>query len=107
SLASGSEATYPECLTQLNSTSRQLFVGAPNFNAVHQGALGDASFLAALSLRTPLDICRMIQENPDGCTVTFRGVAHAVQVSALTDAQIAGGSSARQNGLWLSVLEQA
>jgi hypothetical protein len=77
---------------------------------VHQGALADCFLVGsvgALIAHHPERMKSMIKEQSDGSyIVRFPGRPEPIKVW-LTDAQIALGSSAGKQGLWLNVMEEA
>jgi hypothetical protein len=83
---------------------------APSLAGFAQGHLGDCYFLAAIAgglFSDPGAIRDMFTPRPDGsCDVNFSS-GHQVRVPKLTDAEIALGSSAGAQGLWLNVAEKA
>jgi hypothetical protein len=104
------ENNYQSFRTHIAKAPRELFVGkAPSLTGFSQGNLGDCYFLSAVGAavnRNPALIRRMFQPRPDGSVdLTFANGRH-VHVTKLTDAEIAIGSSAGQQGLWLNVLEK-
>ncbi len=96
----------------IRSAPRQLFVdnALPSLHGVQQGDMGDCFFLCIVGAcvhHHPQRVKEMFHPQPDGaCEVHFPNGQHTV-VPRLTDAQIALGSSAGQQGLWLNVLEEA
>ncbi|MDB5307600.1 MAG: hypothetical protein JWO38_1802 [Gemmataceae bacterium] len=95
----------------VRSVPRELFAGdAPQRPGVKQGRLGDCyvvSAVGALATHHPGRLKEMFHPHPDGsCEVAFPG-RPPVRVPRLTDAQIALGSGAGAQGLWLNVLEEA
>jgi hypothetical protein len=105
------EARFNTFRDHIRRASRELFVGkAPALNGLSQGYLGDCYFLApvgAAVYRHGAAVRRMIIPHPDGSWNVAFGGAAAVRVRPLTDAEIALGSSAGGQGLWLNVLEEA
>lgn len=88
----------------------ELFVGnAPSLTGFSQGLLGDCYFLSAVGAavaRSPAALKSMFHPLPNGaCELTFPS-GKRVHVSKLTDAELALGSSAGAQGLWLNVLEK-
>jgi hypothetical protein len=89
---------------------RELFVGnAPSLAGFSQGNLGDCYLLSAVGAaiaRNPAGVKQMFHPQPNGsCDLTFAN-GRRVHVTRLTDAEIALGSSAGPQGLWLNVLEK-
>ncbi len=96
---------------KLDATSRELFPQSePRVLRIKQGDLGDCFCLAVIASavhRDPTAFARGISRNADGTyTVRFGGHADVV-ITAPTDTEIAINSSARENGLWLTVYEKA
>lgn len=106
------EGIFGDANARVAGTSRELFPnGGPSQDAVRQGQVGSCAFVAAVDSLVAQgrgdEIVRMIQTNSDGSyTVTFPG-RPPVRVEAPTDVEIARGSTAGANGLWLTVLEKA
>lgn len=91
---------------------RELFAdGAPNLEGLHQGRLGDCFIVSAIGAdvaRSSAAFRKLFQPRPDGSIeVHFPGHNPPVHLARLTDAEIALGSTAQQQGLWLNVLEKA
>lgn len=104
------EDNYQSFRGHLAKAPRELFVGsAPSLAGFSQGNLGDCYFLSAVGAavaRNPAAVKRMFQPHPDGsCELIFAN-GRRVHVGRLTDAEIALGSSAGEQGLWLNVLEK-
>ena len=96
---------------RLKMVSRTLFAdNAPHLEGIHQGPLADCWIVSAIGAAVyfhPLLLKEMILPRPDGSyTVKFRD-GRSVLVNRLTDSQIVLSSTARGQGLWLNVLEQA
>lgn len=105
------EANYAAFKRHIAKAPRTIFVGnAPSFEGFHQGNLGDCYFLAAVGAsvnRNPGHLRQLFHVHPDGsCDLTFP-TGQRTHVSKLTDAEIALGSNAGEQGLWLNVLEKA
>jgi hypothetical protein len=96
----------------IDKAPRALFATgeAPTLAGFAQGHLGDCYFLAAVAagvFNDPVAIRDMFTPQPDGsCDVRFYN-GQQVHVTKLTDAEIALGSSAGAQGLWLNVAEKA
>jgi hypothetical protein len=94
--------------------SRPLYVGAPDYKTVAQGAIGDCYFVAAvagLAKSDPTAIQRMIVDNGDGTyTVTFAG-SRRVTVDGDLYVNSSGKPSFGQLGtdgsMWFPILEKA
>jgi hypothetical protein len=104
-------AFYDLCLRHIQSTGRAVFAdGAPAIDGIHQGQSGDCfliAHVAALIARDPKEVRAMIDAEPGGAfTVRFPG-APPVWVPSISDAEIALGSRAIGQGIWLNVLEKA
>jgi hypothetical protein len=102
---------YEESFAHIGATSRTLFAGdGPSLRGLHQGLLGDCYFVAtlgALVARNPADVGRFVQPAPEGGFQVRFPNGEAVRVSGVSDAEIALGSYALGQGLWLNVLEKA
>lgn len=105
------QKNYKAAIRKIRSTSRELFPqGLPEFEATHQGALGDCPFVStvgALVYRNPTTVKSLFAENPDGSTTVNLGSGQSIKISHITDSDIALFSSAGTNGLWLTILEKA
>lgn len=104
------EANYAEFRRHIAKAPKEIFVGnAPALEGFHQGNLGDCYFLAAVGSainRNPALVKRMFKVHPDGsCELTFP-TGQRTHVNRLTDADIALGSNAGEQGRWLNVLEK-
>ncbi|MBC7773158.1 MAG: hypothetical protein H7210_11725 [Pyrinomonadaceae bacterium] len=105
------QTRYSMSLRTINQTPRKLFLDdTPDIDRCRQGPLGDCFFVCmagALVLRDPEALKNVIKAAPDGgYEVTF-GTGRTVQVSEMTDAEIAMTSRTGNEGLWLPVLEKA
>ncbi len=102
---------YDVGLKHIRATDRVLFADdAPSLPTIRQGLLGDCYFVAtlgALIQRNPKDVRRLIQSQSDGSFLVRFLNGEEVRVPFLTDAEIALGSFAGGQGLWLNVLEKA
>jgi hypothetical protein len=105
------EFFYLTGLDHIRKTERKLFAGdAPNVRTIRQGRLGDCYFLATLGAvvdRNPRDVARFIRARADGWFDVRFADGKQVVVPPMTDAEIALGSSADRQGLWVNVLEKA
>ena len=105
------ERTYFGFWQKIVGTSHELFPESlPSFKAAHQGLLGDCPFVStvgAMLYRNPEDVKRMITQNDNGSYSIRLGNGQTVKLAHVTDADVAIWSSARSNGLWLTVLEKA
>jgi hypothetical protein len=105
------EFYYATGLAQIRKTERRLFATeAPSLRTIRQGRLGDCYFLATLGAmlnRNPKDVARFIRPRSDGTFAVRFADGKQITIRPLTDAEIALGSSADQQGLWLNVLEKA
>lgn len=104
------ESTFRAFRSHIAKAPRQLFIGnAPSLEGLKQGKLGDCYFLSVVGAavsRNPAAVKRMFHPNPNGsCELTFPN-GSCITVSRLTDAEIALGSTAGAQGLWLNVLEK-
>jgi hypothetical protein len=105
------EAYYDECYAHIGATRRVLFAGTgPSLRGLHQGLLGDCYFVAtlgALVARDRTEVARIVRLGPEkGFEVRFPN-GESTRVAAVSDAEIALGSFAAGQGLWLNVLEKA
>jgi hypothetical protein len=105
------EADYRWGLAHIRDAGRTLFAeGAPSVRGLHQGPLGDCYFVATLAAmvdRDPDDVRRIIRPGPDGSFVVRFPDGETVTVRHVSDAEVALGSSAVGQGLWMTVLEKA
>ncbi|HEV3438408.1 MAG TPA: hypothetical protein VG122_13680 [Gemmata sp.] len=104
------QADFVHFRSHIQSAPRDLFVGdAPQLLGMHQGALGDCYFVSVIGAAIQAHRQRfkeMFHPQKDGsCELIFLD-GKKVLVRKLTDAQIALGSSAGPQGLWLNVLEE-
>ena len=102
---------YYQFLKHIKSAPRKVFaVERPSLDTITQGNLGDCYFVAAvgaLAYTHPEQLLRMINQNSDhNYEIQFPN-GKSVTVPKLTDAQLALGSNAGQQGVWLNVLEVA
>jgi len=102
---------YRSFRDRLAKAPREIFAGtAPRLEGMHQSFGGDCYIISVIGGRVHADPARlkqMMRPRKDGsCEVVF-GTGQRVVVPRLTDAQIALGSSAGDQGLWLNVLEEA
>ncbi|MGE3809734.1 MAG: C2 family cysteine protease, partial [Gemmataceae bacterium] len=101
---------YEANLRLINEARRGVYEnGAPSLDDFHQGHEGDCYFLATLGAtvaRDPLAVRRMLRPLQDGaCELKFP-VSAAVRVPRVTDAEIALGSRALNQGLWGAYFEK-
>jgi hypothetical protein len=105
------EPDYRWGLAQIRDAGRTLFAeGAPSVRGLRQGPLGDCYFVATVAAmvdRNPDDVRRIIREGPDGSFVVRFPDGETVHVRHVSDAEVALGSSAVGQGLWMTVLEKA
>ena len=103
-------ALYLAAYVRIAGASRELFPkGKPTLEAVSQGRTGDCFCLAPLGAichRDPAYIMGMITPRKDG-TYDVRIGADLINIPAPTDAELALGSRARDDGLWVNVYEKA
>lgn len=102
---------YSDALKKINSTRRDLFVGAPSLDGFKQGRLGSCFCLAPLSAMAytdPKALTALFKPSADGSkiTVTF-GKNHPVEVTRLTDGEIALAATTGDNGVWAATYEKA
>jgi hypothetical protein len=102
---------YQASLVHIRETNRALFTaGAPTLKALHQGLLGDCYFVATLGTvvhRDPAAVGRIVQQRPDGTFEVRFPDGEPVKVAHVSDTEIALGSYAGGQGIWLNVLEKA
>ncbi len=103
------QSDYVHFRNHIQNAPRELFVDdAPQLLGVHQGALGDCYFVSMVGAAIQFDRIRfkqMFHPIKDGvCELDF--LDGSKTTVRLTDAQIALGSSAGPQGLWLNVLEE-
>lgn len=105
------ELYYFAALAHIRSTNRTLFAGGgPTLAAVRQGPLGDCYFVATLGAminRNPKDLDRIVRVTPDGPFQVQFPNGESVRIFRVTDAELALGSFAEGQGVWLNVLEKA
>lgn len=84
---------------------------APALDGMHQGRLGDCfvvSTLGAVVARHPQAVRKLFREHADGAVdVALPGAHKTVPVPRVTEAEVALGSTAGDQGLWLNVFEKA
>jgi len=103
---------YSAFCRHLKAVPRRVFTEdeCPKLLGMSQGRLGDCYFVSTIGAAVRLDrqaVRRMLHVRPDGSTdVVFPG-GRSVHVNRLTDAEIALGSTAGDQGLWLNILEKA
>ena len=103
---------YEDFVTHIAKAPRALFTNprAPTLEGISQGDLGDCYFLCVVGAAVARDssaVRALFHLDPDGsCTLRFPGET-VVHETKLTDAEIALGSSAGRQGLWLNVLEKS
>jgi len=102
---------YTEFLKHIQSVPRQAFaIERPRLNEIAQGHLGDCYFIAAVGAETHRNsnpFRHLIHANDDrSYEVRFPNGRHVI-VPMMTDAQLALGSNAGLQGIWLNVLELA
>jgi hypothetical protein len=103
------QADYDHFRNHIKNAPRDLFVGdAPQLLGMHQGALGDCYFVSMVGAVIHFDrnrLKQMFHSIKDGvCEIDFPDGSKAIV--KLTDAQIALGSTAGAQGIWLNVLEE-
>lgn len=96
---------YKSFLKHLQTAPRQLFTKEhPSLEGIAQGHLGDCYFIAGVGAavhRDPEIVRRLIISRTDGSyEVRFRNGRH-IHVPLLTDAELALGSNAGHQGIWL------
>lgn len=105
-------ADYAGFAHHIATAPRQVFAAesAPTLEGMSQGRLGDCYFVSAIGAavhRNPQAVRRMFHDHPDGSVEVAFPNGRTVRVGKLTDAEIALGSTAHEQGLWLNVLEKA
>ena len=102
---------YNEFLRHIKSAPRRAFeVEHPSLDTITQGHLGDCYFVAAVGAqahRNPQPFLKLIHANDDRSYAVRFPNGHHVIVPMMTDAQLALGSNAGQQGIWLNILEVA
>jgi hypothetical protein len=105
------EAYYVECYAHIRATDRVLFTATgASLRGLHQGPLGDCYFVAtlgALVARDATELARIVRVMPEGGFEVRFPNGESSRVAAVSDAEIALGSFAAGQGLWLNVLEKA
>jgi hypothetical protein len=104
------QADYLSFKNHIQSAPKELFVDkAPQLLGMSQGNLGDCFFVSMVGAAVHFDherVKKMIHPVKEGVwEVDF--IDGSKTTVRLTDAQIALGSNAGQQGLWLNVLEEA
>ncbi len=102
---------YNSFLRHIQSAPRSAFaVERPELNGITQGHLADCYFVAGVGAavhRNPDNLKQLIHHKDDhSYEVRFRN-GKQVHVLPLTDAQLALGSNAGHQGIWLNILELA
>jgi hypothetical protein len=102
--------TFAAYRRHLEIVPRSLFANdAPQRNGLHQGRLEDCWVISGVGQYVtyhPDRVKSMLHEQGDGSYIV--SFPHqTIKVPALTDAQIVLGSTAGNQGLWISVLEEA
>jgi hypothetical protein len=102
---------YEIGLSHIRATNRALFAnGGPKLDSVRQGPLGDCYFLATLGAlidRDPGAVSQFVRQDRDRSYFVRFPDGEPVRVRTLSDAEIALGSYAEGQGVWLNVLEKA
>jgi hypothetical protein len=105
------EFYFAEGLAHIRETDRTLFAeGAPNLATIRQGPLGDCYFVATLGAlvhRRPKDVERIVEQAPDGSFQVRFPNGESLRIHHVTDSELALGSFAAGQGVWLNVLEKA
>jgi hypothetical protein len=104
------QENYARAQSKIANANRELFNGSPDYNALHQGSLGDCYFLSALdgkAQKDPQAVQRMMSQNADGSYQVNLPGASPQHVAPVTDGQIGVGTTTGQNGVWGTVAEQA
>lgn len=111
--ASGGNLTinYKSFAKHIGTVPRKIFaVEQLNLEGISQGHLADCYFIAGVGAAAhlyPDHLRKLILARQDGsCEVRFQD-GTMVHVPPLTDAQLALGSNAGNQGIWLNVLEEA
>ncbi len=103
--------TFHACGNLIHKASHKIFAGeSPRLEGIHQKKVGDCYIISVVGASVCVDPARikqMIHPRKDGsCEVVF-GSGQRIVIPKLTDAQIAHGTAAVDQGLWLTVLEEA
>ena len=104
------QSDYERFRNHIRTAPHDLFTGAaPHLKGMSQGALGDCYFVSVVGAAVYAHrqrVLQMFRPAKDGaCELDFPD-GTKVLVRKLTDAQIALGSTAGEQGLWLNVLEE-
>jgi hypothetical protein len=103
------QADYENFRHHIHNAPRDLFVdNAPQVVGMHQGTLGDCYFVCVIGAAIHADrnrVKQLFHTVQDG-VYELRFLDGSKTTVRLTDAQIALGSSAGSQGLWLNVLEE-
>ena len=102
---------YAHYQEKMGNLSQKSFKDTPpDVNAIHQGAIGDCYFLAALGNaveQNPQAVKEMVVPEPDGTyTVTFPN-GQSTNVTAPTLAEMATYGNSGQDGMWVTLFERA
>jgi hypothetical protein len=102
---------FAEFFKHIKTAPRKAFaVDRPSLDSISQGHLGDCYFIAAVGAQThrsPDPFLRLIQPNDDRSYEIRFPNGKQVIVPIMTDAQLALGSNAGNQGIWLNLLEIA
>ncbi|QJW95799.1 hypothetical protein [Frigoriglobus tundricola] len=104
------QSDYDRFRNHIRTAPHDLFTGtAPQLKGMSQGALGDCYFVSVVGAAVHAHrqrVLQMFRPAKDGaCELDFPD-GTKVLVRKLTDAQIALGSTAGEQGRWLNVLEE-
>lgn len=104
-------SSYVTYWQRMQGARRHLFPEqGPGLKGFHQGKMGDCYFLSTIAMlahQRPAALRALVRERPGGgFEVKFGNGRHTV-VRSVTDAELAIGASAREQGLWPIVMEKA
>ncbi|MEY4674742.1 MAG: hypothetical protein RL148_2526 [Planctomycetota bacterium] len=103
-------ASFTSGLRRIRTTPRVLFHDdTPDLDACRQGPIGNCWFVASIGAfthRDPNALRALVTEQEEGYAVHFAN-GKTLQVTRLTDAELALSGTTGDEGLWLPVLEKA
>ena len=101
---------YAQGVSRLEKlTCRELFVGEPRLDTLHQGKLGNCFCLAPLGsvvAHDPNDVKAMFTKLEDG-SIRVKLGKNSVTISPPTDTEIARTATNEDQGIWVNVYEKA
>lgn len=105
------QVRYASCLRRIQGAKRDLAIDAtPDLDQCRQGPLGSCFFLAPVGAAVHRDsgfVSSLISEKGGGGYLVKFGDGQSVELTPLTDVEVAISSSTGDEGLWLPVLEKA